>query len=269
MGKNTLAANRRPLGTSGQLLRLGTSLSIAAWFLLTGSAIAAGGGSIAAAPTVVYGQQLFGNTATDSTVTSCGTRAKDSWWLLPVIAGDKVSVDFEGPGIEYERVMPIGTTDFNLEKTWRFQAAEIGSNGKGQGNFLVPQSGLMPLRFSTYDCDFGRESDPGPYAFTAYALHKMNLAFPKTRKVKRSGSLVIGVKSAEGVPIPNGVSVAIQLQNRGRWRTVGTGACANGSAIAKLAIPKRFLGKKVRLRAQGRGSNFIAATSASQRARVK
>jgi hypothetical protein len=68
--------------------------------LAAGSASATARANIASAPTVAYGVQEFGNTATDSTPLQglCPDIETDTWWLLPVLAGDAVTINFEGAG---------------------------------------------------------------------------------------------------------------------------------------------------------------------------
>jgi hypothetical protein len=72
--------------------------AVAGTLVLVVPAFAAGGATIASAPTVAYGQQEFGNTATDSTVAQdlCHGSDQTSWWLASVTAGDRLTIDFGG-----------------------------------------------------------------------------------------------------------------------------------------------------------------------------
>src|SRR5947209_1386053 len=53
-----------------------------------------GGSNIASAPTVTSGQQTFGNT-TDGCLGNCSPA---DYWKLALIAGDRVTVDWEAQG---------------------------------------------------------------------------------------------------------------------------------------------------------------------------
>jgi hypothetical protein len=121
-------------------------VSIAA-LVLPSSALGSGGASIASAPTVVYGVQLFGSTATDDegkTLSNCVDG--ESWWSMPVLAGDQVKIDYEG-GLDEMQAWGVGTTDFNIHDAPEPQQFRIGSNGKAEAIIKASVAGTMPLRF--------------------------------------------------------------------------------------------------------------------------
>jgi len=128
---------------------------------------------IASAPVVALEQQEFGNTASDAGAPST-CRVFESWWRLPVAAGDTAIVDFEG-NVDYVNLWPVGTTDFNLNNnTSGVQAMRIGANGKQEATFTAAVPGTMPLEFAVdRSCSF-----PGPYDFTVRILHGVVLALP-------------------------------------------------------------------------------------------
>jgi hypothetical protein len=87
--------------------------------------VATGGGSIASAPTVAYGQLEFGNTATDLPANEFANGYCYSWWLVPAITGDKITIDWTSePDANgayltalWAYLYPVGTTDFNFPNT--------------------------------------------------------------------------------------------------------------------------------------------------------
>ena len=234
---------------------------LAAWGW-TSSALASGGASIASAPTVVYGQQEFGNLASDNGEAPCDISGDpiggSSWWNLPVTAGDRVTIDYEGDlGGFY--LFPVGTTDFALTSTDPFETSHLGSNGKQRAVFTAGRSGSMPLDLGMNDGCYPVASldppaynmRPGPYDFTAYVLHKLVLSMSaRSNRRQHRTYLYVGAHNPDGVPITNGVHAAFQLLYGGRWHPTGTYVHWTG----------RARGKWWRVRAQVAGSGYVTAT---------
>jgi len=217
--------------------------AIVAACVLPVPANAAGGKDIGSAPIVAYDQSQFGNTATDSDIEQCNE--KDSWWLLPVASGDRITIDFEGEGVKYARVWPVGTTDFNIESTNYVDERESGSNGKGELVVKASQTGTMPLSFSNYDCDFGDSVDPGPYDFTAYIKHGVRVAIPHRDSRPRRGTLAVTARTPDG----------------GTWKRLGSASVSHSVANIAYSFLKSTRGKKVDLRAVASGDAYTTATS--------
>jgi hypothetical protein len=240
---------------------------LACGLLSTPDALGAGGNDIASAPAVAYGQQEFGNTATDNGKEGC--RGYESWWSLAVLAGDRVTIDFEGPGAQYDIVWPPGTTDFNVNSTQYFQKAEVSDNGKQEATFTATQTGAMPLDFATDDCDFGSTGKPGPYDFTAYVKHSALLSLSRYSSIRRSGTLTVAVHDPDGGAISDpGLAVTLQGRRGSRWTNLGSGAANQGVATINYAMPQSFRHHKILLRAVASGPNYRSTSTKTQHARV-
>jgi hypothetical protein len=253
-----------------RLLRGGLLTAAAvAWLLLgTPSAFAAGGADIAAAPNVVFAAQEFGNTSTDSTSAEdlCGGAEQNSWWLVPVITGDSVTINYEGAGAQDETLYPVGTDDSNVVNAQDAQHSELGSNGTQQGTYTAPSDGSMPLDFSTYDCDFGPSGTPGPYDFTASIQHAVVLGLPSETSLPLSGGLDVGVHNPDGAAIADpSLTLVLQLQSTGHpWATIGTATAGTGTAAIPYRISSSLAGRKVEIRVTASGSAYVTETSATQ-----
>jgi hypothetical protein len=74
---------------------------------------------------VAYGQLEFGNTATDLPANEFANGYCYSWWLVPAITGDKITIDWTSePDANgayltalWAYLYPVGTTDFNFPNT--------------------------------------------------------------------------------------------------------------------------------------------------------
>lgn len=207
---------------SSKLVGIVVGMAVAGTLTLPAVALA-GGATIASAPTVVYGQDEFGNTATDSASTCPQLHEQDSWWLLPVTAGDRVTIDFEGPGAHKEQLWPIGTNDFNFSDSTPFQS--IGtSGGKQEVVTRVPQTGVMPLEFlSLGDCG---STVAGPYDFTAYVAHQVVLSLQAhANRSKHFTVFTVGLHNPDGAVITSpSLRCHLQQLKRGSFMTVATSA---------------------------------------------
>src|SRR5437660_1731760 len=119
---------------------------------VAGAAALNGGSDIASAPVVVPGQQETGNTATEGKYFNNPA----SFWKLSLVAGDRVTVDWENTGdgtfVTEFHVFPPGTTDFNINNAHSYAGGEIGSNGKQESSFTANATGVFPMVFLCY-CD--------------------------------------------------------------------------------------------------------------------
>ena len=242
--------------------------------LAAAAARADGGATIASAPAVVYSQQQFGNSTNggpDALGFSCIT---DSWWSLPAIAGDHVTVDWEG-GRSVSRValFAVGATDYNARISGLNgnQLALVSPNGTGRGEltFTAPRSGSMPLAFQVSTC-VGEGGAPGPYDFVATVRHAVRLFVP-VGALRRGAAVTVQVRDPDGRPITiPALRVSLQVQRPGgHWRTVGQASPAAGLAKIPVALPRSYKGLKVSLRARAGGGGYLTATSQSRRVQVR
>jgi len=234
------------------------------------SAVADGGPSIAGAPLVAYGQQQFGNTATGGIDRSDACDwIYSSNWLLPVVAGDHITIDWEIQASHTELLLyPLGINDFNVGSTGPLTTSSIDTNGRSEVVYSASASGNLPLVFTGESgglvCNVGWH-DIGPYDFTAYVQHVVRLSLPRLAAVRRRASVAVAVRNAEGGVISDpGLLVDIQIRTRSAWLSVGRAAVSNGQAIVPLNIPLRYLHEILGLRAVAQGGSYLEATTRSQ-----
>jgi hypothetical protein len=233
----------------------------AALTLSVSSVYAAGGGSIATAPTAVYGQQQFGNTATDAPVQGGYAR---SWWLLSATAGDAITIDWEGPNNGNDMdLYRVGTTDFTFSQGGPLASSGLNSNNKAELALTVPATGSMPLLFSTRV----NTENAGPYNFTAYVRHAVNLSLPPVSTLDRSGSIAVSVRNPDGAPISDpAISVFLQVKPRGSsegyFGTIGAASPVAGTATVSYALPDGVAGP-LDVRAYSKGQGYLDAASAT------
>jgi hypothetical protein len=234
------------------------------------AALADGATSIAGAPLVVYGQQQFGNTATGGIdrADDCAWRYSSNW-LLPVVAGDQVTIDWQAQGIATQlAVLPLGTNDFNVGGTAPTAQDALSAGGRGEVVFTASATGSLPLVFRSRSggifCYTG--NDTGPYDFTAYVRHVVRLGLPVVSSVLRKGTVDVGVHNAEGGPISDpSLLVEVQLKTGKVWSSVGRAPAVNGVARVPLNIPRHDVGLSFGLRAIAHGASYLDAASSSQR----
>jgi hypothetical protein len=228
------------------------------------AALAAGGASIAAAPTVACGQQEFGNTVTDSHAPSCDSTIGPgrSWWLLVVTTGDRVTIDLEGQtegdGFTADVYKP-GTNDFNYASQFDPYATNQNSAAafadKFELSFTAPSSGLMPLDVST--CD-----SIGSYDFTATVSHRLVLALTDgaTDGRRHRTRFALSVRNPDGAPVSDGaLRMRVQLLGgHGHWSTLWHGPVNSAFSIT-WARSKRQMRQSVRV--QVFGARYQTATS--------
>jgi hypothetical protein len=246
---------------------------MAAALIVAGPAMAAGGRDIRSAPTVVYGEQQFGNAATDGGSTgSCFQRTGqgNSWWLLPVSTGDEITIQLEGEssgdGLSV-RVYPNGTNEFNVEDTDYYVVDT--TNGPEDAErlelvFTAPVTGTMPMDVVT--CD-----SVGSYAFTAYVRHRVRLSVPRIPSLPTSGTVAVDVRTPDGGTVDDaGLFVALQMRRRGgRWKTVGTSTVGNSTANVSYAAPRKFWGRRPSVRAVSGGANYVTQYSRARKIRIR
>jgi hypothetical protein len=274
-----LAEQRLPRKRASALLI--AILTVAAiWAVFsTSSALASGGATISSGPPVSFGHQLFGNTASDDggkTLSDCVDG--ESWWSLPVLAGDKIKIDWEG-GADYMQAWQVGTTDFNIHTAPFPQQFHIGSNDKEESVIEAPVAGTMPLRFYSVTeegfCIFDTSGDdytPGPYDFVANVQHALATALTPATWIYPNTVITGAASLIDGSPLPDGVVFNLVA----KWHSSGnllkasySAATAGGSLAFQLALPEETVGKVVRLAiSRPEDTSYQAAKSAPINVRV-
>jgi hypothetical protein len=239
---------------------------VASAFLAAGTASAGaeGGTGIASAPTVVYGQQEFGNLTTPDA--HC---VYASWWQLPVVTGDSIQIDWEvHDGGIHLHVWAPGTTEFNFETRESLKLVP-NSNLKTESTFTATQTGDMPIRFAVAEERCPSVNVPGPYSFTAYVTHALSLALPNVASLRSRGTLAVAVHDPAGGFINDpAVQVKLQIKGRGGWQTIGLAAVANSIAVVQFKVPRRLRHQRVTLRALAAGTSFAPASTAHLKVRT-
>jgi hypothetical protein len=233
--------------------------------LVPASALAEGGKAISAAPSVVYGQQEFGNTASGQFLEgSCGTGlfgGGDGWrsyWSLEAMAGDLLTVNWEGTAGTELKIMPPGTTDYTLFQSEPAVSQELSSNLKNQAQYSVPLSGLMPLYFRVCS-DYGT---PGPYSFTVTAQHGLSVNLPPRPNIRTNSIITGSAGLVSGAPIPNGTAFTLTAS----WSNGSAGYSAvstAGSLTFPLALPEEIEGQTITLAlSRAADSQYLAPKAA-------
>lgn len=127
----------------------------------------------------------------------------------------------------------------------------------------------MPIRFAIAEERCPSVTVPGPYSFTAYVTHELNVALPRVRTLPKHGTLSIGVHNPEGAAISDqNVHVELQIKGPGAWRTIGTAVVGNGVALVHFTVPGYERHRAVTLRALAHGPEYTAAASLLSKART-
>ncbi len=255
------------------LVRRPTLIGVIAAIAVLASAATAhaeGGMSIASAPTVVYGQQEFGDIATGSVT---GSSCYRSFWSLPAIAGDEIVIDWEAQFLTTMlRVYPVGTNDFNLgsliEEGFSYTAkSPLQDNGKDEEKFIAPVTGAMPMTLSS-TCN---PKEAGTYAFTAYVKHGLSVFLPRVSTLRHRSRIHVQVHSPDGgtvtTPAPD-VVIEARLP-RGRWRSLGRAPVTTSVATVAVRVPRVFWHRKVSLRATASGESYAKTRSRAYHVRVR
>lgn len=246
--------------------------SLALLLLSPTASLAEGGTSIAGAPSVVFGQQEFGNLLygpPDGENTHCIPNYR-SWWTVPAIAGDTITIDWEGQNRgDYLQLFTPGISDFTYSKATPVANSNLNDNAKAEVTYTAAQTGNLPLEFIANN-DFECDVLPGPYNFTAFVTHTVRLALPRLARLHRTGVLPVSVHTAEGGVITDpGLQVTVQIKRGKSWLSVGSTPVTNSVAAVPIAIPSRYRHQKVSLRAVAHGSSYHSASTAGVRVRVQ
>jgi hypothetical protein len=247
--------------------RLGTGLIASVGFLLSLTAAAAGEGSttIAGAPTIVFGQQEFGTTVGGPHLEKPTGLA--SFWSLPVIAGDQLTIDWEATlgsstGIH---LYPVGGVNDYTDQEARTVAGQGQSdNGRNQLEYTAPTTGNMILAMVT------NHSSGASYNFIADVKHALTLALPRSGRIGHRPTIKVGVHNPEGGVIDNpALHVVLQARVDGRARAIGSSPVRHSVAKIHARLPRLFWGKTAALRAVASGPDYATTRSIVRRVAVR
>jgi hypothetical protein len=228
-----------------------------------------GGGTIASAPSVASGKHEFGNTG-DGCYLGCPSDGYPAdYWKLPLIAGDRVTVDWESSTNSYGNhyanylyVWPVGTTDYSINNANPLVTFNIGENGKEESKFTANKTGAFPLMFFSDSTGTG-----GPYDFTAHVHHELVLDVSAATRaliehahrkpIRHTGTVALAVYRADGAPVSAGVSATLYAYSGARSYVVGQGAAKGGTIAVRYQIPAEVHGL-IRLSLHVRGNGYQA-----------
>jgi hypothetical protein len=236
------------------------ALAVALLALTAAPARAEGGKTVSAAPVVAYGAHETGNTANggggefDQDCWNQFDLNRNSFWQLPVTVGDQVTIDWGAVILDSTclTVYPIGTNDFGLQSAQPERSTEQGSNGKQEMRFLAPATGNLVLDFAATGLYSGCTDCAGPYEFTAYLQHSLQLSLSAPAALPTNGTVTASVSQNTGAQVPDGLTfwLLAKWYEGGEKKTYATAAGTAGGAVNfQLALPLSAAGHNVTLRA--------------------
>lgn len=216
-------------------------------------AAAEGGSSIAGAPVVAYGVHETGDTSNGGQgefhwyCEDVGSLNRNSFWQLPVTVGDHVTIDWGAVilGSTCLTVYPIGTNDYGVPTAEPEESTQQGSNGKQEMNFTAPATGSLILDFAAKGLYSGCTTCAGPYEFTAYVKHALQIALATPTPLYSNSTVTATVTQNTGAPIPNGLALTLRAQDEGAGLYEATATTTNGVASFPLALPASAIGDEV------------------------
>lgn len=228
-------------------------------------AVAAGGRTIAEAPVVPFGQQMFGNTAAQPRLSD----GRSEFWRLALTAGDAVTINWEEDLVGDNRlaIYDPSITDFNLSVNEE-RYYSTGANSKAQTKFRAVRSGSYTLRFWAF-C-YLTCNEPSAYDFVAYVRHAARLLLPPMTRLSVRATVKASVRTPDGKPITNS---ALKLRLFGKWsgkqHLLASATPRTGQAKFRLRLPNSARQQQLRLWVVGQGKGWQAARSSSRSVRVR
>jgi hypothetical protein len=247
----------RVRGFMGPSLRLVVAGGIGA-LALAGGAAAGGGTTIKSAPTIVFGAQTFGNTAS-APAAQYGPWIAE-WWMVPLIAGDQLTLKFENSsatsGTFRADMWDKSIDDFNVSNAHQTIESDMPQNGHAELVWNAPSTGLYPLEFAA--CDSANPCGgihPGAYDFTATVQHSARLAVAPG-SIARTGWFLVHARYPDGTDIPRALGATLYGTWAGKWHRLGSAAVVNGVIRIHYSLPLVLKGKLLRLRIAAGGPSF-------------
>ncbi len=242
---------------------MATAAGVISCLALPAGAFAAGGTTIASAPTIAPGSTVTANSATDQTAIGdegvgfeSGCWDTVEYWKVPLTAGDAVTITVTIGVPTYNLaigVFPAGTTDKSLGNA---HSVKTGlPTDKVPLTFTAPQTGTYALAAGP-NCYNGEN---GPFSFVVSVVHhavaRTTVTFPALTHIAAHGTITAKVTAGDS-PV---TSPSTKLKLDGTWgggtHVLATASPKNGSAHFAYHLPAGTKGQIV-LRVTG------AATSA-------
>lgn len=252
-----------------RLSRLALALVVAlAWSALAVAPGVGAASTIAGAPTVVFGQQEFGNTTSGNYFAHYEGGPAD-FWNLALRAGDHVTVDWEAAEKRYAEemaVFPVSTSDYSLGNATYLAHFVNGNNNKEQSEFSVGQAGNYPMMFLGSYNEGG-----GPFAFTAFVHHVVVLGAPVIRGFAhgRTGTVSVAVRGPDGSPLTDGALAVTLHVSGGGVRFARTATPVEGRVSYALRLPRSAGHRIVRVSASAEGADYLKAASPARQLTVR
>ena len=238
------------------------------------TALADGGPKIAGAPTIPFGEPQFGSTLN-------GGRSLDgaynSYWSLPVIAGDQITIEWRGqssptPDTPQLAVYSVGTTDDDVAFTHSAVSKTPYGDGLAEVTFTASKTGTMPTDFQARGCLFGGgcANHAGPYDFIAFVRHASQLALPTLGSLPIDGTVAVSARNPDGAAISDGrLYIFLQIKPADQqWANVGSASPADGTAKIAYVIPASLAGQHVQVRAVTGGAYYLPEQTAAEQVLV-
>ena len=180
--------------------------ALAALLLTPGASLAAGGTSIATAPTISYG------------ALEAGGGVEDEFWRMPVSAGDIVTFDIEegtGGGIDFRLLSP-SINDYTVH-----QHNEDGldpTGGKSQETWRSPFTGIGTLWVVNWRDGSGNLEN---FTFIATLTHATSLAISAPSLARRGSTITVHARVSSPAGTPEGACLI-----SGEEATLSAGVCS-------------------------------------------
>lgn len=239
-------------------------------------ALADGGSSIATAPVVPYDSPQTGTHATGFEV-SAGESPDacpefHSFWTIAAREGDRIVIDWHSEAADVKlQVFPRDTTDATFVRTPNILDSTLDNQREGTALLRPTRSGSYPLDFYAVDCP-GVSDDPSPYDFTATVQRRARLSLRDRRRLRRTGSVPVGVRAPDGRRLEPGTRLRVRLQlttRRRGFRTVGAATGTGPEVRVRYRVPARLRGRRVRMRALATGAGYVRSVSAEHMVRAR